>query len=62
MANSPGKGGAYPMVWLFSPSSASRAMARARPRVPRPNYPVATVSGMPGKWDVWVDGRRATRR
>jgi hypothetical protein len=44
---SPGRGGAYLMVWLFKPSD----------RQPRGTIAVASTSvpGLPGKWDVWID-------
>ena len=44
---SPGRGGAYLMVWLFKPSD----------RQPRGTIAVAEtrVPGLPGKWDVWID-------
>jgi len=44
---SPGRGGAYLMVWLFKPSD----------RQPRGTIALAEtpVPGLPGKWDVWID-------
>jgi hypothetical protein len=58
MANNPGKGGAYLMVWLFKPEQ-----RQPRGGVPpatatgssTPNYPATTVKDVSGKWDVWVD-------
>lgn len=45
--SSPGRGGAYLMVWLFDPEN----------RQPRGtnDVPAHTVSGVPGTWDVWID-------
>jgi hypothetical protein len=44
----PGSGGAFLMVWFFKPSD----------RQPRGQnrYPGKTISGVPGTWDVWIDG------
>jgi hypothetical protein len=47
-ANNPGKGGAYLMVWLFKPD-------QRQPRGGSAQAKATTVSGIPGKWDVWVD-------
>jgi cellulose 1,4-beta-cellobiosidase len=44
----PGKGGAYLMVWLFDPSNRQPRGTLAYSRHP--------VSGLPGTWDVWIDG------
>lgn len=44
---SPGRGGAFLMVWMFDP----------RDRQPRGQnrHPAHTVSGLDGTWDVWID-------
>jgi hypothetical protein len=55
MANNPGKGGAYLMVWLFKPEQRQPRGGSGQATGASPNYPATTVSGVPGKWDVWVD-------
>jgi hypothetical protein len=55
MANNPGKGGAYLMVWLFKPSARQPRGGSGAATGTVPNYPATTVNGVAGKWDVWVD-------
>jgi len=55
MANNPGKGGAYLMVWLFKPDQRQPRGGSQQATGTGPNYAATTVSGIPGKWDVWVD-------
>jgi hypothetical protein len=47
-AVSPGKGGAYLMVWMFKP-------ADRQPRGSDTGHIAETVAGVPGLWNVWVD-------
>jgi endoglucanase len=55
MANSPGAGGAYLMVWLFKPAARQPRGGSGQATGASPNYPATTVNGVTGKWDVWVD-------
>jgi len=55
LANNPGKGGAYLMVWLFKPAQRQPRGGTFSTTGSAPNYPATTVTGVPGKWDVWVD-------
>ncbi len=43
----PGRGGAYLMVWLFMPDDRQPRGANA--------HPEHTVEGVDGSWDVWID-------
>jgi hypothetical protein len=54
-ANNPGKGGAYLMVWLFKPEQRQPRGGSGAATGATPNYPATTVTGVTGKWDVWVD-------
>jgi len=45
----PGRGGAYLMVWLFKPTD-----RQPRGRVNRGDSD-RTIHGLPGTWDVWID-------
>ncbi len=55
MASSPGKGGAYLMVWLYKPADRQPRGGVPQTTGTTPNHPGQTVSGVPGTWDVWVD-------
>jgi hypothetical protein len=48
--NSPGAGGAYLMVWLFSPSDKRPLSTNGTPMLTG-----TVVKGIPGGWDVWYD-------
>lgn len=54
-SSSPGKGGAYLMVWLYKPSARQPRGGTGQATGAAPNFPAQTVAGMPGTWDVWVD-------
>ena len=53
--SSPGSGGAYLMVWLFSP-------ADRRPRSPSgsPTLAGTMIKGIKGGWDVWYDDGKSS--
>ena len=55
MASSPGKGGAYLMVWLYKPSDRQPRGGAVSTTGASPNHSGQTVAGVPGTWDVWVD-------
>jgi hypothetical protein len=55
MANNPGKGGAYLMVWLYKPSDRQPRGGTGSTTGSVPNHLATTVDGVSGKWDVWVD-------
>ncbi len=56
MSSSPGKGGAYLMVWLYKPADRQPRGGSSSTTGASPNHSAQTVNGVPGTWDVWVDG------
>ncbi len=55
LANSPGQGGAYLMVWLYKPADRQPRGGSGSATGASPNHPAMTIAGIPGTWDVWVD-------
>jgi cellulose 1,4-beta-cellobiosidase len=53
---SPGKGGAYLMVWMFDPRDRQpRGGAPDADGKMGPNVAAHTIPGVDGTWDVWID-------